>query len=192
MQESGSIPPFFVWRRGDFESAGSLYAPPKKYPCRFFAAAHSSSPFPKKPGLKPAGCTNAPNPNDSPSWRTARVSFYTAASFSAGCLSPSQWRQHKKRKAFCPSLGGMLEPENIFLLKLGLRVHKAGYGRSVSTALFLCRSVHRKFLNVIVIPLYGSSGRPAKLHALSGQQYKAVVRFSLPGRRLTYGPVQST
>ena len=82
----------------------------------------------------------------------------------------------------------MLEPENIFLLKLGLRVHKAGYGRSVSTALFLCRSVHRKFLNVIVIPLYGSSGRPAKLHALSGQQYKAVVRFSLPGRQTNLRP----
>ena len=53
---------------------------------------------------------------------------------------------------------------------------------------FLCRSAHRKFLNVIVIPLYGSSGRPAKLHALSGQQYKAVVRFSLPGRQTNLRP----
>ena len=52
-------------------------------------------------------------------------------------IYPSRWRPHKKCKAFYPSFGGMLEPENIFsLLKLGLCVHKAGYGRSVSTALF--------------------------------------------------------
>ena len=52
-------------------------------------------------------------------------------------LFVSRWRPHKKCKAFYPSFGGMLEPENIFsLLKLGPCVHKAGYGRSVSTALF--------------------------------------------------------
>lgn len=102
------------------------------------------------------------------------------------------WRPHKKCKAFYPSFGGMLEPENIFsLLKSpGLCVHKAGYGRSVSTALFpvplsaskvpQCNryTIVRQFLAV-----------PAKLHALSGPAVtKAVVRFSLPGRQTNLRP----
>ena len=105
----------------------------------------------------------------------------------AVCIHPGGGST-KNAKLFALPLAACLSRKTFFLLKLGLRVHKAGYGRSVSTALFLCRSVHRKFLNVIVIPLYGSSGRPAKLHALSGQQYKAVVRFSLPGRQTNLRP----